>query len=1265
MDFHGMKRKDLQALCKKHGIPANLKNTEMANRLVSVLEKETLTDTISLSEDSVEVLEDDIVVKRVRFSPENEVFEFTRSVKKCQRKNVRTLSKGNVQDLQESGIELRRSTRIVAKGNKTVAGSNVNESTARRGRWFDVTKGLKVPRPLKRIGSSGTSQEDCKVTELMALEQDGVKFEKIGRPPTPLISKTGDLLPVKPSKLLVDIYKEAKLVKNNVKEVLQGDPKFEKVSRRSKQLVNGIDVQTNTQDQRRSIRLKARAANPSMEGESSDGRPLCYARESKEEIKTTKQSKRSTVVNSREGELVKYKAKEPLIDCKVQTTEDYRRLKVQDASKVENVPRRSKRGCNDINVLMDKRPIKAVKRDDLGVKKAPKHSRQRVKSLSERLVDGQAQKGDKQPKRTFGNDREGKKLLQTSKHTASDKMLGQALSDSLKSCSVIDCERDGVGNVKKSNVNDEMQVRVRVSRSSLRHHSFKVPIEVERNLIDEKTDETLDSLVKSSKRVTRMTKRDRSAEPGKGIETASTQSNLTPKKGLDEYIQFDQEEGGGANVESRGSSKKSKTRNQECVKDMPQGMIENSPFFSETKAAESVVMTTENVLDSTLEKSVDSSQRTNIQELNSELMEGNSEEKLERDTVSMVESAVSEHSSIEAILENSAECWKEIHPSKDGEKGSVEKEAQGANLHGNCIEYKTEKNSAEEEMEITKVGCVNLTPEKLVDQYTQLEPEEAEGVNIEARGSFKKMKTVNQESVKDKPQGMTEEASPSTSETNATEHVMISEDVLNSTLKVSGDFSPVRNTQELDSEPLDEQHEEKHEQETVLMAAIEEKEETSSLSVLQVDCGIFTTPEKHLLLETDEGVKEDNITAKSHVVNDVLAAAVPQSLMGDSEPDEAEKYREIKDVERLGESNTSTHPERQIMFGNSVLDETKDYSAATCEVAFVLTSAERQLLVNSKPYSDGKQEQKEVDDSVVQENTIVDSSGSIASKVSYNHELNAGQETAGAEDVVGLDATQGTSKKSREHSPHVDTEEAETIMEAEKNISSSSFVALPAEGNNSETIGEISSYLEVAGTCSMVSESGPSTDIQNQINDALEEWAITDNNEVDEVVEAKVTENIQKGFEGNLLLNSSGGGSNVSEETCILGETEDEDEAAVPIAIAVEKAISLTPDELTVQNHINEKAADEEMITRESTPIPEETMNESSENRKEYLNIDESATLSKRQVRREPTLIFRTQVKPTKHDMKENAPNSKSVHNLNVTAPRTSKRPPLQDLSKN
>lgn len=88
------------------------------------------------------------------------------------------------------------------------------------------------------------------------------------------------------------------------------------------------------------------------------------------------------------------------------------------------------------------------------------------------------------------------------------------------------------------------------------------------------------------------------------------------------------------------------------------------------------------------------------------------------------------------------------------------------------------------------------------------------------------------------------------------------------------------------------------------------------------------------------------------------------------------------------------------------------------------------------------------------------------------------------------------------------------------------------------------------------------------------------------------------------------------------------------------------------------------MIKRETTPSPVETLDESSVN-KEYLNIDEIGRLSEMQVRREPSLIYKTQVKPKKQDMKENAPNSKIVHNLNITAPRTSKRQPLQDLSKN
>ncbi|KAM7511239.1 hypothetical protein LguiB_010114 [Lonicera macranthoides] len=39
MDFHSMKRKDLQVLCKKYNIPANLSNLDMANNLTSLLKE--------------------------------------------------------------------------------------------------------------------------------------------------------------------------------------------------------------------------------------------------------------------------------------------------------------------------------------------------------------------------------------------------------------------------------------------------------------------------------------------------------------------------------------------------------------------------------------------------------------------------------------------------------------------------------------------------------------------------------------------------------------------------------------------------------------------------------------------------------------------------------------------------------------------------------------------------------------------------------------------------------------------------------------------------------------------------------------------------------------------------------------------------------------------------------------------------------------------------------------------------------------------------
>ncbi|KAK3230138.1 hypothetical protein Dsin_002019 [Dipteronia sinensis] len=65
MDFQSMKRKQLQALCKKHGVSANLSNREMADRLSLILKKNK-----KVSESNSKV------VKKVRFSPENETFVY-------------------------------------------------------------------------------------------------------------------------------------------------------------------------------------------------------------------------------------------------------------------------------------------------------------------------------------------------------------------------------------------------------------------------------------------------------------------------------------------------------------------------------------------------------------------------------------------------------------------------------------------------------------------------------------------------------------------------------------------------------------------------------------------------------------------------------------------------------------------------------------------------------------------------------------------------------------------------------------------------------------------------------------------------------------------------------------------------------------------------------------------------------------------------------------------------------------------------------------
>ncbi|KAK8677768.1 hypothetical protein V6N13_143291 [Hibiscus sabdariffa] len=114
MDFHGMKRKELQALCKKHGVPANLTNREMADRLTSIFkENEDPVPLEELSSNPEEICIEDKAnavkkqVKKVRFSPDNQTMEYEVSVYQQPRRRSRrqTLSINPAQALENALTE--------------------------------------------------------------------------------------------------------------------------------------------------------------------------------------------------------------------------------------------------------------------------------------------------------------------------------------------------------------------------------------------------------------------------------------------------------------------------------------------------------------------------------------------------------------------------------------------------------------------------------------------------------------------------------------------------------------------------------------------------------------------------------------------------------------------------------------------------------------------------------------------------------------------------------------------------------------------------------------------------------------------------------------------------------------------------------------------------------------------------------------------------------------------------------------------------------
>ncbi|XP_011042872.1 PREDICTED: uncharacterized protein LOC105138486 isoform X3 [Populus euphratica] len=97
-NFHGMKRKQLQALCKKHGILANKSNAEMAHLLTLTLKgienpKEQGQGEVQNESDSMKVTK---ILKNVKFKPAVEIREYEPSVYKGRKRRRSMVHYGKV-----------------------------------------------------------------------------------------------------------------------------------------------------------------------------------------------------------------------------------------------------------------------------------------------------------------------------------------------------------------------------------------------------------------------------------------------------------------------------------------------------------------------------------------------------------------------------------------------------------------------------------------------------------------------------------------------------------------------------------------------------------------------------------------------------------------------------------------------------------------------------------------------------------------------------------------------------------------------------------------------------------------------------------------------------------------------------------------------------------------------------------------------------------------------------------------------------------------
>ncbi|GAY39774.1 hypothetical protein CUMW_047000 [Citrus unshiu] len=186
MEYQSLTRKQLQALCKKHGVPANLSSSEMADRLSSILKgSQKITsqgesfggNSRKKGKGNDSLPKTTKVVKKVRFSPENETFVYDVSGYKRggrRRCTVKSVSETQIQATENDVVSSLPLGRKRAK-------RDVESQDAAKDEGSKMLSGKRITRSQTKLSGEacGSRNSDLEVASDFEAIQDTSKVFEI------------------------------------------------------------------------------------------------------------------------------------------------------------------------------------------------------------------------------------------------------------------------------------------------------------------------------------------------------------------------------------------------------------------------------------------------------------------------------------------------------------------------------------------------------------------------------------------------------------------------------------------------------------------------------------------------------------------------------------------------------------------------------------------------------------------------------------------------------------------------------------------------------------------------------------------------------------------------------------------------------------------------------------------------------------------------------------------------------------------------------